>query len=89
MAFIIPVGCYCYICMFFGLKNAGFIFQRVLRECLGFQLGRNAEVYMDDIVIKSKRGGSLIDDLRETFDNFRRIKFKLNFDKCIFGVNFG
>lgn len=44
---------------------------------------------MDDIVIKSKRGDSLIDDLRETFDNLRRIKLKLNPEKCTFGVDSG
>lgn len=85
-AFITSVGCYCYTCMPFGLKNAGSTFQRALSECLGSQLGRNVEAYMDDIVIKSKRGDSLIDDLRETFDNLRRIKLKLNPEKCTFGV---
>ena len=53
------------------------------------QIGRNAEVYVDDIVIKTKEKASLIDDLRETFKNLRRFRMKLNPDKCTFGVPAG
>jgi hypothetical protein len=34
-AFIMPIGCFCYTCMPFGLKNAGVTFQQVIRKCLG------------------------------------------------------
>lgn len=44
---------------------------------------------MDDIVVKSRRMDSLIDDLQETFDNLRRINLKLNPEKCTFGVDSG
>ena len=44
---------------------------------------------MDDVVIKSQKAGSLIDDLSETFANLRRYKMKLNPTKCVFGVPAG
>ncbi len=40
---------------------------------------------MDDIVVKIKKSDSLIDNLRETFDNLRTYQMKLNPDKCTFG----
>ena len=88
-AFISPLGCHCYTRMPFGLKNAGATFQRVMRMCLGSQMGRNAEAYVDDIVVKSQEQGTLIEDLRETFGNLRKIQIKLNPEKCVFGVPSG
>jgi hypothetical protein len=71
-AFITPCGVYCYVCMPFGLKNAGVTFQRLMRKALGAQMGRNAEAYIDDIVIKTCEGCTLIEDLEEIFANLRR-----------------
>ena len=85
-AFITPHGVYCYNIMTFGLKNAGAIYQRCMQACLGEQIGRNIEVYIDDIVVKTRNAATLIDDLRETFDNLDRYKIKLNPKKCFFGV---
>jgi hypothetical protein len=53
------------------------------------QIGRNVEAYIDDIVVKSKKRGVLLDDLKETFDNFRKYKMVLNLKKCVFGVSSG
>jgi hypothetical protein len=55
--------------MTFGLKNAGATYQRCKQACLGEQISRNIEVYIDDIVIKTRDASMIIDDLRETFDN--------------------
>ncbi|KAK1645940.1 hypothetical protein QYE76_063745 [Lolium multiflorum] len=68
-AFITPHGVFCYNVMTFGLKNAGATYQRCMQACLGEQIGRNIEVYIDDIVVKTKHTATLVDDLRETFDN--------------------
>jgi hypothetical protein len=46
-------------------------------------------VYIDDIVVKSKKRGNLLDDLKETFDNLRKYKMKFNPKKCVFGVSSG
>ncbi|KAK1642107.1 hypothetical protein QYE76_059912 [Lolium multiflorum] len=53
-AFITPHGVFCYNFMTFGLKNAGATYQRCMQACLGEQIGRNIEVYIDDIVAKTK-----------------------------------
>jgi hypothetical protein len=50
------------------------------------QPGRNAEAYVDDIVVKSSARDTLVDDLCDTFDNLRKIHLKLNQEKCAFGV---
>ena len=50
-AFLTPCGVYFYTCMPFGLCNADATFQRLMHIALGRQLGRNAEAYVDDIVV--------------------------------------
>ena len=49
-----------------------------MQKCLLKQLGRNAHVYVDDIVVKTEKRGTLLEDLRETFNNLRRFQIKLN-----------
>ena len=77
-AFITPYGVFCYNTMPFGLKNAGATYQRCTQDCLREQIGRNVQVYVDDVVITTRKVDSLIDDIRETFDNLDRFKIKLN-----------
>ncbi|WVZ97765.1 hypothetical protein U9M48_043278 [Paspalum notatum var. saurae] len=64
----------------FGLKNAGATYQRCMLLCFIDQ------VYVDDIVVKTKESDGLIADLEETFANLRRFRIKLNPKKCVFGV---
>ena len=85
-AFITPWGVYCYRTMPFGLKNAGATYQRMMQNCLKEQIGKNAQVYVDDIVVKSKKAETLIDDLKETFAALDVYQIKLNPLKCAFGV---
>jgi hypothetical protein len=77
-AFITPHRVYCYMTMPFGLKNAGATYQWCMQACLKEQIGRNVEVYVDDIVIKSAKADNLLNDLRETFANLDRYNIKLN-----------
>jgi hypothetical protein len=88
-ALITPHGAYCYVTMPFGLRNAGATYQRCMQKCLHDQIGINVQVYVDDVVLKTKLKDSLIDDLRQTFDNLRRFRMKLNPAKCTFGVPAG
>jgi ribonuclease HI len=89
IAFITPYGVFCYQVMPFGLKNAGATYQQMMQNCLGSQIGRNIQVYIDDVVITTRKEESLISDLAETFDNLNRYKLKLNPTKCSFGVSVG
>jgi hypothetical protein len=61
----------------------------MMQNCLGSQIGQNIQVYIDDVVITTKREESLINDLKETFDNLDRYKLKLNPTKSSFGVSAG
>src|SRR5438105_8651490 len=79
-------GAYCHIMMPFGLKNAGATYQRAMQRCLHDQLRRNVEAYVDDVFIKSRVKEDLISDLSETFTNLSRFRWKLNPEKCVFGV---
>jgi hypothetical protein len=88
-AFITPYGVFCYQVMPFGLKNAGATYQRMMQNCLGSQIGRNIQVYIDDVVITTRKEEALISDMKETFDNLDRYKLKLNLTKCSFGISAG
>jgi hypothetical protein len=52
-------------------------------------MGRNAEAYADNIVVKTHKGHTFIEDLEETFANLRKLNIKLNHAKCAFGVPLG
>ena len=88
-SFITPYEAYCYPTMPFGLRNYCVTYQRCMKKCLHDQIGKNVQVYVDDVVIKTKKCDTLLDDLRETFANFRRFRLKLNPAKCTFGVPAG
>jgi hypothetical protein len=51
------------------------------------QIGQNVEAYIDDVVVKSKKHGNLLNNIKETFDNLRKYKIKLKPKKCVFGVS--
>jgi hypothetical protein len=89
IAFITPYGVFCYQVMPFGLKNAGATYQRMMQNCLESQIGRNIQVYIDDVAITTRKEESLISDLQETFNNLNRYKLKLNPTKYSFGVSAG
>ena len=73
----------------FGSKNAGATYQRMVNKMFSNQIGRNMEVYVDDMLVKSKEELTHLDDLRETFAMLRQNQMKLNPSKCAFGVASG
>ncbi|GJV08540.1 reverse transcriptase domain-containing protein [Tanacetum coccineum] len=73
----------------FGLKNAGATYQRLVDKAFQKQIDRNLEVYVDDLVIKSRTEKEVIRDTEETFKTLREINMKLNPQKCAFGMREG
>src|SRR3954451_11809710 len=61
----------------------------MMQACLMEQIGRNVQVYVDDIVIKTYKAATLLDDLRETFAALNKYRIKLNPKKYAFGVPAG
>ena len=85
-AFIISQGLYFYKEMPFGLKNAKATYQRLVSKMVSKQIERNMEVYVDDMLVKSKKEFAHLDDFQETFTTLRRYHMKLNPSKCTFRV---
>ena len=88
-SFVTSQGLFCYKVMPFGLKNAGVTYQRLMNKMFVHQIGRNVQVYVDDMLVKSLRENDHLNDLQETFDTLRSYNMKLNPSKCVFGVTVG
>ncbi|GKV42408.1 hypothetical protein SLEP1_g49817 [Rubroshorea leprosula] len=80
---------YCYVMIPFGLKNACATYQKMVTIVFHAQIGKNLEVYVDDIVVKSLKAEDHLVDLDETFNNLKKNRMQLNPAKCIFGVESG
>jgi hypothetical protein len=88
-AFITPWGVFCYRVMPFGLKNAGATYQRAMTTLFHDMMHREVEVYVDDIIAKSKTAEDHLSCLKKLFDRLRKYKLKLNPNKCVFGAQTG
>ena len=88
-SFVTSHRLFCYKVMSFGLKNAGATYQRLMNKMFTHQLGRNVQVYIDDMLVKSIRENDHLNDLQETFNTLRSYNMKLNPSKCMFGVTAG
>ena len=73
----------------FGLKNTGVTYQRLMNRMFAPKIGRNVQVYVDDMLVKSQSEEDHLEDLRETFDTLRSYNLKLNPGKCAFGMTAG
>ena len=65
------IGTFEWLAMSFGLKNAGATYQRVMNAISHDMLGHNMEVYIDDVVVKSKRVSEHVDLLWKSFERMR------------------
>ena len=73
----------------FDLKNAGSTYQKMITKMFESLMGKNIEVYIDDMVVKSKIMSEHIGDLTNIFDTLRGHKLRLNASKCSFRVGSG
>ncbi|RDX96592.1 hypothetical protein CR513_20731, partial [Mucuna pruriens] len=87
--FITEEGAFCYQVMPFGLKNAGATYQRLMDKIFKEILGRDVEVYVDDMVARSQCMKEHCGALGRIFDVLRKHKLRLNPSKCSFGVKAG
>jgi hypothetical protein len=85
-SFITLFGMYCYVTMPLGLRNVGATYQRCMNHVFGEHIGRTVEVYVDDIVVKTRKASGLLFDLETTFRCLKAKGVKLNPKKCVFGV---
>jgi ribonuclease HI len=87
--FVTPWGTFCYKVMPFGLKNAGATYQRAMVTLFHDLMHQEVEVYVDDILAKSKKEEDHVQVLRRLFERLRKFQLKLNPAKCSFGVKTG
>ena len=88
-SFISPEGNYHYMVMPFRLKNAGASYLWMVTRILRDKIGKIVEVYIDDMVVKSKEPKEQVQNLAKVFDILRHHKLRLNANKCAIGVGFG
>ena len=70
----------------FGLKNAGATYQRAMNAIFHDMLGHHMVIYIDSIVVKSKKATEHMNHLRKIFERMRLHQLKLNPLKYAFGV---
>ena len=88
-SFITPWGTYCYKVMPFGFKNACATYQHDVTTLLHDLIHKEVEVYVDDMIVKSKDREEHIPAFQKFFERIQFYKLQLNPKKCTFGVTFG
>ncbi|CAL2266546.1 unnamed protein product [Prunus armeniaca] len=87
--FITDKGLYCYDVMSFGLKSTGATYQCLVNKIFAELIGISMEVYVDDILVKSKTANRHLHNLSLMFDILKKYNTLLNPNKCVFGVSSG
>ena len=77
-SFIIGRGVYCYKAMSFSLKNAGATYQRLVNRMFKDLIRKSMEVYVNDMLVKSKIAGDHIEHLNQIFNILQKYQMKLN-----------
>ena len=87
--FIIEWGTYCYKIMPFGLKNARTTYQRIATTLFHDMMHRDVEVYVDDMILKSRGKADQLKALERFFERIQKFILRLNPKKCTFRVTSG
>ena len=88
-SFITEWGTYCYKVMSFRLKNVGATYQRAATTLFHDMMHRDVEVYVDDMIVKSRDRSNHLAALERFFERIRQFILRLNPKKCTFRVNSG
>lgn len=88
-AFITHRGVFAFTVLPFGLLNVGATFQQAMDTIFAPQIGRNVQIYVDDMIVKSVKASDHIKDLLEMFENIRKHSMRLNPNKRSFGLGGG
>lgn len=75
--------------MKFGLKNARATYMKAVTDLFHDMIHKEIEVYVDDVIIKSKKGMNHLEDLEKFFNRLRKYNLKLNPAKCVIRVPAG
>ena len=73
----------------FGLKNAGATYQRLVTKIFRPPMGKTMEVYINDMLVKSKERLDHTKHMQETFELLQMYDMELNPLKCAFGISSG
>jgi len=87
--FITLWGTFCYKVMPFGLKNAGATYQRAMVTLFHDMMHKEIEVYVDDMIAKSRTEEEHVQVLKRLFLRLKKFQLKLNPAKCTFGARSG
>ena len=88
-AFITPHRLFFYNVMLFNLKNVEATYQTLVTKMFRPLLGKTIEVYIDDMLVKSKESSDHAEHLQGAFELLRAYGMKLNPSKCTFGISMG
>ena len=72
----------------FDLKKAGATYQRAMVTLFHDMMQKEIEVYVDDLIAKSRKDESHVENLRKLFERLSKFRLKLNPAKCTFGATF-
>ena len=73
----------------FKLKNVEATYQRAMVTLFHDMMHKEIEVYVDDMIAKSREGEGHVANLRKLFERLRKYQLKLNPLKCTFEVTSG
>uniref|UniRef100_A0A2N9EY32 Integrase catalytic domain-containing protein n=1 Tax=Fagus sylvatica TaxID=28930 RepID=A0A2N9EY32_FAGSY len=82
-------GTFVYDVMPFGLKNVGATYQRAMVTLFHDMIHHEIEVYVDDMIAKSRTTQDHLIDLRKLFQRLKKYQLRLNLNKCALASHLG
>ena len=81
------IDLYEWVVMTFGLKSVGATYERAMNYIFHDLIGLLVEIYVDDVVVKSKEVDGHLDNLRQVLERTRKYGLKINPTNCAFGIS--